>query len=258
MTCTECKYQWCWLCEGKYEYGHYGDSGPCKGLQFKKINYLSELTKAEQERLKERKPVRLVRNNENLERYIGPDSDDLKTTLIGTKLYVINNRSNTNQNNNEQNTNNLIEVNYHAVFEIDDDLKVPFDDYFNDLHQVGSNTSVFPSWWHYIWGALTPGIYAYGLMYCELLYNTRKRWLRFIFNLIAFICSIIITMCYFCYAIIAGIIFHLLVCCLDGESPLKNVHKGIRVGLKDMKRIRRYSRFNMMNNRWYNYYSHHY
>ena len=22
MTCTECKYQWCWLCEGEYHYGH--------------------------------------------------------------------------------------------------------------------------------------------------------------------------------------------------------------------------------------------
>ena len=23
MTCSNCKFQWCWLCEGKYEYGHY-------------------------------------------------------------------------------------------------------------------------------------------------------------------------------------------------------------------------------------------
>jgi hypothetical protein len=259
MTCTECKYQWCWLCEGKYEYGHYGDSGPCKGLQFKKINYLSELTKAEQERLKERKPVRLVRSaftSENLERYIGPDSADLKTTLRGNRLYVIDNHSNRRQNNNEQNTDNLIEVNYHAVFEIDDDLKVPFDDYFNDLHQVGSNTSVFPCWWNYFWGALTPGIYGYGYMYSELLFDTHKRWLRFILNLIGFICSTIFTMCYFYYAIIAGIIYHLLLCCLDGESPLKNVYKGTRVGIKDMKRIRRYSRFKKMvrRNNYYGYY----
>ena len=41
MTCTECKYQWCWLCEGKYEEGHFA-SGTCDGLQFAKINYLSE------------------------------------------------------------------------------------------------------------------------------------------------------------------------------------------------------------------------
>ena len=41
MTCTECKYQWCWLCEGEYQKGHFS-SGQCNGLQFAKINYLSE------------------------------------------------------------------------------------------------------------------------------------------------------------------------------------------------------------------------
>ena len=30
MTCVNCKYQWCWLCEGEYKYGHY-DSGKCQG-----------------------------------------------------------------------------------------------------------------------------------------------------------------------------------------------------------------------------------
>ena len=33
MTCVNCNYQWCWLCEGKYIYGHY-KSGPCAGKQF--------------------------------------------------------------------------------------------------------------------------------------------------------------------------------------------------------------------------------
>ena len=41
MTCTECKYQWCWLCEGEYQDGHF-KTGQCNGLQFAKINYLSE------------------------------------------------------------------------------------------------------------------------------------------------------------------------------------------------------------------------
>ena len=41
MTCTECKYQWCWLCEGEYQDGHFR-TGQCNGLQFAKINYLSE------------------------------------------------------------------------------------------------------------------------------------------------------------------------------------------------------------------------
>jgi hypothetical protein len=35
MTCAECKYQWCWLCNGKYQYGHY-TKGTCNGLQFYK------------------------------------------------------------------------------------------------------------------------------------------------------------------------------------------------------------------------------
>ena len=40
MTCVNCQYQWCWLCEGEYKYGHY-DRGNCKGkqfLEFKNIN----------------------------------------------------------------------------------------------------------------------------------------------------------------------------------------------------------------------------
>ena len=42
MTCTSCKYQWCWLCEGEYSYGHY-ERGVCNGHQFTKINFLSEI-----------------------------------------------------------------------------------------------------------------------------------------------------------------------------------------------------------------------
>ena len=44
MTCASCKYQWCWLCEGKYEYGHY-DSGKCYGHQFTKADNLEEANK---------------------------------------------------------------------------------------------------------------------------------------------------------------------------------------------------------------------
>ena len=35
MTCVECKFQWCWLCQKEYKSGHYL-SGSCKGLQFSK------------------------------------------------------------------------------------------------------------------------------------------------------------------------------------------------------------------------------
>ena len=41
MTCASCKYQWCWLCEGQYIYGHY-DSGKCAGHQFTKADSLAE------------------------------------------------------------------------------------------------------------------------------------------------------------------------------------------------------------------------
>ena len=33
MTCVECKFQWCWLCEGEYNVEHY-NVGKCRGLQF--------------------------------------------------------------------------------------------------------------------------------------------------------------------------------------------------------------------------------
>ena len=35
MTCVECKFQWCWLCGGKYQSNHFSQ-GKCNGLQFYK------------------------------------------------------------------------------------------------------------------------------------------------------------------------------------------------------------------------------
>ena len=35
MTCVECKFQWCWLCQKPYTYNHF-DQGSCNGLQFYK------------------------------------------------------------------------------------------------------------------------------------------------------------------------------------------------------------------------------
>jgi hypothetical protein len=35
MTCIQCKFQWCWLCQKECLIGHY-DSGACKGLHFEK------------------------------------------------------------------------------------------------------------------------------------------------------------------------------------------------------------------------------
>lgn len=34
ITCAECKYQWCWLCRGKYSETHFEAGGTCAGLQF--------------------------------------------------------------------------------------------------------------------------------------------------------------------------------------------------------------------------------
>ena len=53
MTCTECKFQWCWLCEGEYNENHFS-TGSCNGLQFAKINYLSE-----KDRVRPYQPYRL-------------------------------------------------------------------------------------------------------------------------------------------------------------------------------------------------------
>ena len=42
MTCVNCKYQWCWLCEGEYKYDHYR-SGKCKGHQFTRADNIKEI-----------------------------------------------------------------------------------------------------------------------------------------------------------------------------------------------------------------------
>ena len=52
MTCSNCKFQWCWLCEGEYIYGHY-NQGKCKGFQFSKANNIEE--------------ARIILENENRE-----------------------------------------------------------------------------------------------------------------------------------------------------------------------------------------------
>ena len=41
MTSSNCNYQWSWLCETKYEYGHY-NKGKCRGLQFSRARNAEE------------------------------------------------------------------------------------------------------------------------------------------------------------------------------------------------------------------------
>ena len=63
MTCVNCKYQWCWLCEGEYKYGHY-DSGKCQGQQFAKADYPKEIAfNNNNNENNNNRPNRLNRNN---------------------------------------------------------------------------------------------------------------------------------------------------------------------------------------------------
>ena len=71
MTCTSCKYQWCWLCEGEYSYGHY-NSGRCNGQQFTKANYIEEIEdkkKARLEKIKNIRNINTISNNNNINNY---------------------------------------------------------------------------------------------------------------------------------------------------------------------------------------------
>ena len=55
MTCVECKFQWCWLCQKKYSSNHYS-IGSCKGLQFEKEQNEEKIKQMLQDNLK-RYPV---------------------------------------------------------------------------------------------------------------------------------------------------------------------------------------------------------
>ncbi len=81
MTCAECKYQWCWLCNGKYDSNHYY-KGKCNGLQFYKpkseedIKRVLEMTHSERNKMRSnniwressgRIPIRYIDLNNNIE-----------------------------------------------------------------------------------------------------------------------------------------------------------------------------------------------
>ena len=44
MTCGNCNYQWCWLCEEEYKGGHYS-SGKCRGQQNTRADNIEEIEK---------------------------------------------------------------------------------------------------------------------------------------------------------------------------------------------------------------------
>ncbi len=55
MTCVECKFQWCWLCQKKYSSQHYYQ-GSCKGLQFEKEQDEEKIKKLLEANLKKYPP----------------------------------------------------------------------------------------------------------------------------------------------------------------------------------------------------------
>ena len=51
MTCVECKFQWCWLCQKEYKPNHY-IQGSCRGLQFEREEDEEKIKKLMEENLK--------------------------------------------------------------------------------------------------------------------------------------------------------------------------------------------------------------
>jgi hypothetical protein len=91
MTCTSCKYQWCWLCLGEYKYGHY-DSGRCSGQQFTKANSIEDIEEKRRIRLEKIKNLRLNRtklntvsnNNNNNNIALNVNSNKKKKVYFGS------------------------------------------------------------------------------------------------------------------------------------------------------------------------------
>ena len=96
MTCTSCKYQWCWLCEGEYQYGHYY-SGRCNGHQFTKANSIEEIED------RNKNNINYTSNYTNYNRY----NNNYNNNLYNRNNYN-NNRYNNNRNNNRLINNNNI------------------------------------------------------------------------------------------------------------------------------------------------------
>ena len=61
MTCVECKFQWCWLCGGKYESNHY-TKGKRNGLQFYKPKSEEDIKKVLGERNRDLNHINNIRN----------------------------------------------------------------------------------------------------------------------------------------------------------------------------------------------------
>ena len=71
MTCAECKYQWCWLCGGKYSYNHFYE-GKCNGLQFFKPKSEKDIEEALAKNTNNTNKNNLSNNNRYNFRYYNP------------------------------------------------------------------------------------------------------------------------------------------------------------------------------------------
>ena len=58
MKCVECKYEWCWLCSGKYSSNHFYE-GKCSGLQFFKANTEKDIENALEKNINKNKIINL-------------------------------------------------------------------------------------------------------------------------------------------------------------------------------------------------------
>ena len=61
MKCVECKYEWCWLCSGKYSSNHFYE-GKCSGLQFFKANTEKDIENALEKNINKNKIILTERN----------------------------------------------------------------------------------------------------------------------------------------------------------------------------------------------------
>lgn len=87
MTCPECKFQWCWLCLGKYMDGHYR-KGCCYNLQFEKDPKVIE-QKMEENRRKIKAGTLADYNYDVHNNAVADDDDDYYDGMEGDYNYFL-------------------------------------------------------------------------------------------------------------------------------------------------------------------------
>ena len=119
MTCVSCRYQWCWLCEGQYNYGHY-NSGKCAGHQFTKADNLDEINN----------------NNDN------NNNDNINNNPIinfNNNNNIINNNNDNNYNDNYNNLYNNFNDNRYNNFNNNNINNIRYNNYHNNRYNFDNN-----------------------------------------------------------------------------------------------------------------------